>query len=78
MNTDGEIRQLMDGEKPKRNEVPLGKLPDPNCPDCYGRGFQRFLIENVTETRPCHCTRNTTPFDALLPDRFIDKLRGCK
>jgi hypothetical protein len=57
MDTEGTLRHLGLGEKPKANEVPLGKEPDPNCKDCFGRGYQRWIIENITETRPCHCTK---------------------
>ena len=60
MDTEGNIRTLRGGEKPKVNEVELDHLPDPNCKDCFGRGFQRFLIQNITETRPCHCTKAKT------------------
>ena len=73
MNTEGNIRGLMDGERPRKNEVPVDKLPDPNCPDCYGRGFQRFLIENITETRPCHCTKTPSVIDQFLRIELPDK-----
>ena len=43
---------------PKDNEVPIDKLPDPNCKDCYGRGFIRVVLENIREVRPCHCVQN--------------------
>lgn len=64
MDDRGNIRQIPDGEQPKMNEVPLDKLPDPKCEDCFGRGFQRRLIENITVTEPCHCTK-VSPFDKL-------------
>jgi hypothetical protein len=57
MDTQGHIRMIAVNEDAKPNEVPIDKLPDPKCKDCFGRGFQRFLIENVSEVKPCHCVR---------------------
>jgi len=57
MDTQGNIRKLLDDEDPKPNEIRLEKEPDPNCKDCYGRGFIRYIIENVVEIKPCHCTK---------------------
>ena len=65
MDTEGYIRKLLDGVRPRKNEIQINSLPDPNCKDCYGRGFQRFLIENITETRPCHCVKKRSPYDQL-------------
>ena len=56
MNTDGDIRELIDG-KLKPDEVPIDKLPNQKCNDCYGRGFQRYLIENISKVVPCHCVK---------------------
>ena len=55
MDTEGNIRELQKGEKPALNEIPIKYLPDPKCKDCYGRGFIRLKLENIVETRPCHC-----------------------
>lgn len=60
MDTEGNIRELLGDETPKMNEIGIDKKPDPNCKDCYGKGFQRWVIKNIAETKPCHCTRKAT------------------
>ena len=57
MDTRGTIIDVKPGEEPPINSVPLDKRPDPNCKDCYGCGFLRYIVENVAETVPCHCTK---------------------
>ena len=56
MDTEGNIRKL-ENQKLKSNEILLDNEPNPNCKDCFGRGYQRWIIENITETKPCHCTK---------------------
>ena len=55
MNTDGDIREINGKLKP--DEVFIDKPPNPKCSDCYGRGFQRYLIENISKVVPCHCVK---------------------
>ena len=57
MDTKGNIRELKPGESPRPNEIPLDKKPNPKCKDCYGRGFVRYIVKNIAETVPCHCTK---------------------
>jgi len=57
LDTNGNIRRLKEGEEPKINEIPIDFEPDPKCKDCWGRGYKRIIIENITEIRPCHCVR---------------------
>lgn len=42
---------------PRDNEIPIDKLADPNCKDCYGRGHIKRIIENIREIEPCHCVK---------------------
>jgi len=57
MDTQGNIRWLKENEKPKPNEIPIDCEPNPKCEYCYGRGFIRYIIENIVEIKPCHCIR---------------------
>ena len=57
MDTEGNIRELFNNEKPKANEVLIDEVPNPNCKDCYGKGYLRWIIKNIRETKPCHCLK---------------------
>ena len=57
MDTRGNIREIGTEDNPQPNEILIDKKPNPKCKDCYGRGYQRWIIENITETKPCHCVR---------------------
>ena len=40
---DGSLRQLLEGENPKPNEVEVN-IPHPDCPRCKGKGSILFDI----------------------------------
>lgn len=53
--------------------VPIDKLPDPHCNDCYGRGHITRIIENIRKVEPCHCVKNRKPPIAPLGDGGKEK-----
>ncbi len=57
MDTSGNIRKLKPGEIPKDDEIPIDKLPNPKCKDCYGRGHITRIIENIRKVEPCYCVK---------------------
>ena len=57
MDTQGNVWMLEPGQKLKDNEILIGRKPNPNCKDCFGRGHITYILENIRERRVCGCTK---------------------
>lgn len=54
----GKMVELERAANPFDNEIPIDKLPDPSCKDCYGRGQITRILENIRKVEPCHCVKD--------------------
>lgn len=52
------IESLKDATTPRDDEIPIDKLPNPDCKDCYGRGHITRILENIRKVEPCHCVKD--------------------
>lgn len=52
------VRRLAPGAKPQTRDIFLSEHANPKCRDCLGRGWRRFLVNDTTEMRLCHCVRH--------------------
>ena len=50
---DGSLRRLLEGEKPRPNEVEVS-IPIPDCKRCGGKGSIRIAEGNRAERRRAH------------------------
>ncbi len=57
MNVKGNIRKLQPGDTLADDEILIGRYPDKNCKNCYGRGYVIHLLENIRKRIICGCTK---------------------
>ncbi len=52
MDTSGTIHEIAQDDAVPESMVPVKGYPNPKCNDCYGRGYIRRIIQNITELWP--------------------------